>query len=172
MSEHTQALPAGLDAETVVSHILGPTAERLNQRFADQAAYLDFWRDHPAFRGAWSAELEEYLAYDLSPEGDLLRPATSYRTTVDDTVDMNGGETLPAALEALSHDTLLLTVPRGLRDDLPGLYPRVHLQPLLERMPQVRHRRIEGFNHYTIVLSGRGAAAVAGHVREALAPAG
>ncbi|MCR2801156.1 alpha/beta hydrolase [Microbacterium sp. zg-Y818] len=163
-------VPEGLDADTVVSHILGPTAERLNQRFADHAAYLAFWRDHPAFQGAWSDQLEEYFVYDLSPDGDLLRPATSYRTTVDDTVDMNTGATLPAALDALSHDTVLLTVPRGLRDELPGLYPPAHLQPLLERMPHVRHHLIEGMNHYTIVLSGHGAAAVAGHVRKALAP--
>ena len=124
-------VPAGLDAATVVSHVLGPTADRLNLRFADEAAYLDFWRDHPAFRDAWSAELEEYFAYDLSPDGDQLRPATSYRTTVDDTVDMNSGATLPAALDALSHDTVLLTVPRGLRDELPGLSPPAHLHPLL-----------------------------------------
>ncbi|MCR2811550.1 MULTISPECIES: alpha/beta fold hydrolase [Microbacterium] len=165
-------VPAGLDADTVVSHILGSTAERLNLRFADEAAYVDFWRDHPAFREAWSAELEDYFAYDLSPDGDRQRPATSYRTMADDTVDMNSGPTLPAALAALAHTTVLLTVPRGLRDEVPGLYPPPHLRAVLDRMPQVRHHRIDGFNHYTIVLSRDGAAAVAGHVREALAPAG
>jgi len=165
-------VPAGLDPETIVSLILGPTAERLNLRFADPGAYLDFWRDHPAFRDAWSAELEEYFVYDLEPDGDRFRPATSYRTTVDDTVDMNSGATLPDALTALSHDTVLLTVPRGLQDERPGLYAPDRLDGLLERMPQVRHHRIAGFNHYTILLSPAGAAAVAGHVREALAPAG
>jgi len=155
-------VPEGLTPDELVTRILGPTAARLSMRFADVDAYLDFWRGHPAFRQAWTPELERYLAYDLVPDGAVLRPATSYATTAEDTADMNTGTALPDALAALRHPTLLLTAPRGLLDEEPGLYAPDHLERILAAHPDVRHRRIEGCNHYTIVMSPRGADAVSG----------
>lgn len=154
-------VPAGLDADELVSRILGPTAARLSMRFTDVGEYLAFWREHPAFRADWSPELEHYLEYDLVPDGASLRPATSYATTAEDTADMNTGTVLPAALAGLRHPALLLTAPRGLLDDEPGLYSATRLAPLLAQYPDLRHERVEGRNHYTIVMSEAGADAVA-----------
>ncbi len=163
------AVPAGLDAETLVAAILGPTAERLSRRYAEVEDYVeDFWRHHPAFTGAWSEELDQYIAYDLVPEGELLRPATSYQTTVEDTVDMTTGTALPEALAEIAHPTLFVSVPRGLQNEEPGLYPADHLVDLLAALPRVRHVRLDGLNHYTIVLSERGADAAGALVREEL----
>jgi pimeloyl-ACP methyl ester carboxylesterase len=163
-------VPVGLDADALVAGILGPTAERLSMRFADVAQYLAFWRAHPAFTEAWSDELERYLAYDLVDAGDgALRPATSYRTTAEDTLDMNTGEALPHALAGMRHPTRLITVPRGLRDEPPGLYAPQHLSRMLAAYPGVRHERVDGFNHYTIVMSPAGADVVARVVLEELA---
>lgn len=166
-------VPAGLSADELVAGILGPTAARLSMRFADVGEYLDFWRRHPAFAGAWTPELEAYLAYDLVDDGaGALRPATSYATTADDTVDMNTGTALPDALAGLRHPTRLITVPRGLQDEPPGLYAPEHLARLLAAYQGgVRHERIDGFNHYTIVMSPGGADVVAAAVREELAAA-
>lgn len=162
-------VPAGLDPEQVVALILGPTAARMRMRFPSVVDYLDFWRVHPAFRADWTPELEEYLAYDLVDDGDgMLRPATSYDTVVDDTVDMNSGTAVPEALARLRHPTRLITVPRGLQDEPPGLYAPAHLERLLPAYPRVRHRRVEGFNHYTIAMSPRGADVVAAAVAEDL----
>lgn len=162
-------VPAGLSPDQLVAHILGPTAERLDMRFANVDDYLGFWRAHPAFAHAWSDELEDYLAYDLVDDGaGALRPATSYRTVVDDTVDMNTGTALPEALAGLRHPTRLLTVPRGLQDEPPGLYPADYLADLLAAYPTVQHTRIEGFNHYTIAMSPTGAQIVADTVAQAL----
>lgn len=162
-------VPAGLSTDELVAGILGPTAARLSMRFAGTAEYLDFWRAHPAFADAWTPELERYLAYDLVPDGEgAFRPATSYATTADDTVDMNTGTALPDALAGLRHPTRLLTVPRGLQDEPPGLYAPAHLARLLEEYPDVRHERVDGFNHYTIVMSPAGADVVAGAVRDEL----
>ena len=163
-------VPAGLSTDELVAGILGPTAARLSMRFAGPAEYLDFWRTHPAFADAWTPELEQYLAYDLVPDGEgAFRPVTSYATTADDTVDMNTGTTLPDALAGLRHPVRLLTVPRGLQDEPPGLYAPAHLEDLLGEYPDVRHERIGGLNHYTIVMSPAGAEVVAGVVREELA---
>ncbi len=165
-------VPAGLTTDELVAGILGPTAARLSMRFADVGEYLDFWRRHPAFADAWTPELERYLAYDLVPDGTgALRPATSSATPADDTVDMNPGTALPDALARLRHPTRLITVPRGLQDEPPGLYAPEHLERLLAADPAVRHERVEGFNHYTIVMSPGGAEVVAAAAREELAVA-
>lgn len=158
------AAPAGLAPDDLVAAILGPTAARLSMRFADTAAYLRFWREHPAFAADWSPELERYLAYDLVPVADggaALRPATSYATTVEDTVDMNTRPTVTEALDALAVPTVLVTVPRGLQNETPGLYPPAHLAALLARYPAVDHVAWPEFNHYTVVLSRRGATRLA-----------
>ena len=163
-------VPAGLSTDQLVAGILGPTAARLSMRFADTGEYLGFWRRHPAFASDWSPELEDYLAYDLVSDGaGAFRPATSYATTADDTVDMNTGTALPDALAGLRHPTRLLTVPRGLQDEPPGLYAPEHLARVLALYPGVHHERVDGFNHYTIVMSPGGAAVVAAAVREELA---
>lgn len=163
-------VPAGLDAGALVAGILGPTAARLSMRFSDTADYLDFWREHPAFHSDWTPQLEHYLEYDLvSDREGGLRPATSYDTVAEDTVDMNTGTALSDALAGLVHPTTFLTVPRGLQDETPGLYSDAHLQRVLPAHPSVRHLFADDLNHYTIVLSARGADAVAEVIRAEVA---
>ena len=146
------------------------TASRLHLRFPSTEAYLDFWRDHPAFAEDWSPELERYLAYDLVPAGEEgLRPATAYATTVEDTIDMNTTSTIADAVAALHRPATLVTVPRGLQNEEPGLYPERYLQGLLAANPAIVHERWPDFNHYTVVLSDAGAARLAALVRRELA---
>lgn len=162
-------VPAGVPPEDLVSLILGPTAERLSTRWKDAAEYTDvYWRAHPAFRADWSAELERYIAYDLVADGDEFRPATSYRTTAEDTADLNLGTALKEALAGLVKPTLFVTVPRGLQNEVPGLYPPAHREALLAQYPRIDHVHLEDLNHYTVVMSARGAAALAPHLHEAL----
>lgn len=162
-------IPAGMTPDEVVAHVLGPTAARLSMRFDTVDDYFAFWRRHPAFQEGWSPALEEYFAYDLVDDGaGALRPATSYEIVAEDNVDMTTTLVLPDALEALQHDALLLTVPRGLMAETPGLYPPDRLADALPRHPLIRHERVEGFNHYTIVMTDAGAAVVADAVAGAL----
>ncbi|WP_345802943.1 alpha/beta hydrolase [Microbacterium sp. AZCO] len=165
-------VPAGLAPEELVSRILGPTAARLSMRFADAGEYRAFWREHPAFRADWTPELERYLEYDLVPDSDAFRPATSYAVVVDDNTDMNTTTTVPDALAALRHPTVLLTAPRGLMDETPGLYAPEHLARLLAAHHEMRHERVDDRNHYTIVMSEQGADAVAAVVRREVESAG
>ena len=123
-----------------------------------------------AFAGAWAPRLDDYFAYDLVPAADGgHRPATGYAVTRDDTADMTTGTTLPDALRSLSHPTTLVTVPRGLQNEEPGLYPAAHLDAVLRAHPGIDHRRVDGFNHYTIVMSHDGADVVARILRSHLA---
>lgn len=163
------AAPEGLTPDELVAAILGPTAARLHLRFASVEDYLGFWRDHPAFADDWSPELERYLAYDLVADGAAFRPATSYDTTVEDTVDLNTGTTVRDALAALSRPAVLITVPRGLQNEPPGLYAEAHLSAVCAANPAIAHERWPGFNHYTVVLSRAGGERLAGVVLEQLA---
>lgn len=163
--------PAGLSPEQLVQAILGPTAERLSKRFAGVADYLDFWRAHPAFKDDWSAELESYLAYDLEPAGSALRPTTSLTVTTEDSLDMNAGTALSDALDALGdwgRPVLMISVPRGLQNQTPGLYAPEHLERMLERYATVRHIELPGLNHYTVVLGPQGAVALGEALRAEL----
>lgn len=162
------AVPDGLTPDEVIAFVLGPTAERLAMRFARVEDYFDFWRRHPAFADDWSPALEDYLAYDLIGEEPELRPATSHEVMSCDTVDLNTGTALAGALARLRHPTLLLTAPRGLLDETPGLYEAGRLAEMLEGFDLITAREVEDVNHYTITLGQRGAAAVAGAVRDEL----
>jgi lipase len=162
-------VPAGLTADQVVQLVLGPTAERLAMRFESVQAYLDFWRAHPAFADEWSEAVEDYLAYDLVGEAPQLRPATRYEVMATDTEDLNTGTALVEALAQLRHPALLLTAPRGLLDQIPGLYAGERLTTMLEQTPSVRSHEVPDVNHYTIVLSEPGARAVAASVLAELA---
>lgn len=162
-------VPAGVESSQLVPLILGPVAERLSRRWSGVDEYVaEFWRDHPAFADDWSDELEQYIAYDLVPDGDRFRSATGYEIMADDVLDMNTGDVLPEALRELAKPTLFITVPRGLQNETPGLYPPAHLERLLAEYPAVRHVHLDGLNHYTVVMSARGAAALAELVRPEL----
>lgn len=163
------AVPDGLTSDEVIAFVLGPTAERLAMRFATTEDYYDFWRRHPAFAADWSPALEDYLAYDLVGQEPELRPATSYDAMAADTVDLSSGSALSGALSRLRHPALLLTAPRGLLDEVPGLYEAGRLARLLEGVDLMRADEVPDVNHYTITMSERGAAAVAGVVRTELA---
>lgn len=162
-------LPRDADPDALVSGLLGPTAARLSMRFADDEEYLEFWRGHPAFCGHWSEELERYLRYDLVDDGHgALRPVTSYRVMIEDTLDSNMGEAVPAALAALRHPTTLLTAPRGYRDEPPGLYAPGYLSRLLAHYPGIAHTAVLGVNHYTIIMAPAGARVVGSIAAQAI----
>jgi lipase len=162
-------LPAGMGTDDIIRLVLGPTAERLAMRFASVDAYLDFWRAHPAFRRDWTPELEAYLAYDLVGAEPDLRPATSYETLEEDSIDQNTGGAIADALARLRHPTVLLTAERGLLDQVPALYARERIPALVRDYPGLQHVAVPDVNHYTIAMSERGADAVATVVREQLA---
>lgn len=159
-------VPEGLSSDEVVRHILGPAAERLAMTFTSIDNYFDYWRDHPAFATTWSKGVEDYLAYDLDGEAPELHAATSYAAMTDDTVDLNTGTAIQDALVELHHPSLLITAPRGLFDETPGLYGTERLDKLLSALPDVRHQRIPDTNHYTLVMSDSGAEQCANLIAE------
>lgn len=160
--------PPGMDTDQMVAATLGPARERLSMTFSDQESYRAFWRQHPAFAKDWTQAVEAYADYDLVPTPDGLRPATCFEALAGDTEELSGGSSLLAALPELPERTPWLLAPRGLLDQVPPLYPEDARRLWLDRYPQLAPLEIAGVNHYTIVMSARGAAAVAGVIREHL----
>ncbi|WP_222853366.1 alpha/beta hydrolase [Fodinicola acaciae] len=151
--------PPGDTAEERIATVLGPAVQRLRMRFPSRVAYADFWRAHPAF-AEWNAAIQSYVDYDLTGTEPELRSKVSEAAVREDSVDILEGDALREAWQRLRHDAVFLRAERGLLDQPVPLYPEV--APIEAKMPV---RTLAGTNHYTILLSEKGAAPVAAAIR-------
>src|SRR3954454_5736843 len=142
---------------------LQPIKDRLQASYTRES-YRDWFRHHPAFARDWTPEVEEYADYDLP--ADPGRPSADPEAVEADQLDMLESPAFAEAVEHPQHPRVFLHAPRGFADDPPGLYPQPTVDAFAARWPDLDVRPVPDVNHYTIVLSRRGAAAVAGAVRE------
>ncbi|MGN6324596.1 alpha/beta fold hydrolase [Pseudolysinimonas sp.] len=149
------AAPPGLDLDAAITATLGPALARLALTFPDRATYREFWAGTPALGPLVDDDaVRAYLDYDLV--GDPLHPAASPDAVAQDSHEFYGEE--PAAvLAAITAPVAMLWVPRGLQNETPGLYTAELLAP----WTSIATRFVDGFNHYTIVMTAPGAAEVA-----------
>lgn len=151
--------------------VLGPAAQRLTMTFPDRAAYHDFWRAHPALADAWGPAVEAYVDHDLEGEPPDLRPSTRVEALATDIQQLAGGPGHDAGLASLRErgtPVTFLRAPRGLMDEPRALYPPEAAAGLAAQLPQLRAVEVEDVNHYTVLLTGRGAAAVCSETRAVL----
>ena len=137
---------------------LQPIKERLRATYTREG-YRDWFRGHPAFARDWTSEAEEYADYDL-PEAPG-RPSADPEVVESDQIDMVCGTAFAEALEKPMPPRVFLHASRGFTDDPPGLYPQATVDAYAARWPDLDIRPVPDVNHYTIVLSRRGAAAIA-----------
>jgi len=142
---------------------LSPIKQRLQATYTRES-YRDWFRGHPAFARDWTPEAEEYADYDL-PESPG-RPSADPEAVEADQVDMVSGTAFLEALETNLPSRVFLHASRGFADDPPGLYPQPTVDEYAARWPDIDIRQVPDVNHYTIVLSRRGADAVATAVRD------
>ncbi len=142
---------------------LGPIKARLQATYT-RGQYRDWFRAHPAFVRDWSPEVEGYADYDL-PD-DPGRPSADPDAVEEDQVDMVEGRVFAEAVEKQTHPRVFLHASRGFADDPPGLYAQATVDAFAARWPDLDVRLVPDVNHYTIVLSRRGAAAIATAVRD------
>ena len=150
------------DAEATMAG-LAPIKQRLQATYAREE-YRDWFRRHPAFARDWTPEAEEYADYDL-PD-DPGRPSADPDAVEADQIDMVTGTTFAEAVERPMPPRVFLHAARGFADDPPGLYPQATVDAYAERWPDLDIRRVDDVNHYTIVLSRRGADAIAATVTD------
>ena len=90
-------------------------------------------------------------------------------------MDQFGGGVVQAALAERSQGApeegrslTLLTAPRGLLNQTPGLYSPQQIERWRAELPALRVRQVPDVNHYTIVMGQAGAGAVANEVMRLL----
>jgi pimeloyl-ACP methyl ester carboxylesterase len=163
-------VPPELTAEQVIQAVLGPALARLSMTFPDRAAYHAFWRAHPALSADWGPAVAAYVDYDLVGAEPALVSSVRPDAVREDSVDQLDGSAIRDALAALASEPVtLVRAPRGLKDEPPGLYPEPLLQALTTKLPGLRWRTVPDVNHYTMLLSERGARGIADEVRALLA---
>ncbi|MGH9067281.1 MAG: alpha/beta fold hydrolase [Acidimicrobiales bacterium] len=159
---------AGLPIEDVVKAITGPALDRLRLTFESIEAYLDYWREHPAFAGAWNPYVERLYTYDLVGTAPELHSSVSADAVLEDSASELKSGDVERALSGLDHATTLVRAERGIFNQIPPLYPDGALSSARAGIPQLEVVDVPDVNHYTILLSTPGAEAVAGVVRARL----
>lgn len=158
-----------LPADQLVQAVIGPALERLDMTFPSPQAYFEFWRPHPALVDDWNEYVEEHYAYDLVGDAPDMRSGVSREAVITDGGDQLKNDDVPRAVANLQHPTVLVRAPRGLFNQQPPLYDDDAAAMWRERLPNLRDVLVPDVNHYTILMSERGAKAVAEVVREATA---
>jgi pimeloyl-ACP methyl ester carboxylesterase len=157
--------PPGTDLDATLAALLGPALARLEMTFPDREAYRDFWRSHPAFAD-WTPIADAYVQADLIGTGP-------YRSScVPDAVRTDGRQFLAdpevlAAIHALPVPGMFLYAERNLMNELPGIYGEQSLAGL-----EIPVQLVPDTNHYSILLSDKGAQAVADQILRFTRPNG
>jgi lipase len=158
------APPQEIDVDQAVALTLGPALQRLRRTFPSRDAYRQFWQAHPAFRGAWSEAVADYVDYDLVGDPPELKSSVSPQAVLQDGRDQFHDPDTADVLGGFSGPARLLAVSRGLLDQPPGLYPKEELVRWRSRLPSLIIDEVPQLNHYTIMLHPSGAARVAASV--------
>lgn len=158
--------PEGLTLEQVVEAVIGPARARLSMEFESRQAYRDFWRNHPSLAEWWSPDVEAYIDYDLVGEAPSLRSRVSLDAVMEDSEDTLRDESLRTVLSRVEAPVEILRAERGMLNQVPPLFP----DELVAQYPSVIDLGVvPDTNHYTIIMSTHGAAAVAEAIRRSAA---
>jgi len=150
--------------EKLVHKIIGPALTRLDMSFPSIDAYRDYWRDHPALQNDWSRYVEDYVDYDLVGDEPELRPSTNKAALLQDVRTQLIENLVPDSLRRLKGPVRFLRAPRGLMNDK-ALYKVQRLTKAGRKVAGFSSTDIPDTNHYTILMSTRGAEAVATELR-------
>lgn len=168
-------IPDDADVEAVVQSVIGPALDRLDQRWPDEDAYVEFFRAHPAFGppNHWTDTVEAYVRYDAiqTADGQICSSVSK------DAVLADGGAAIvdprsAASIERADRPTLLLWAPRGILDQAPGLYWADQVDDVVESLPHLQAVLVPDTNHYTILTGDLGASVGADAVLAAVDLAG
>jgi lipase len=154
--------------EKLVKKIIGPSLTRLDMTFESREAYRKFWRPHPAVANDWSPYFEAYVDYDLDGEAPALRPSTRKEALLRDVRTQLVENLVPTSLKRIRCPVRFLRAPRGIMNDK-ALYDEQKLARATAGIAQYSSVTIDDTNHFTILMSARGAKAVAAEVRKLLA---
>jgi hypothetical protein len=154
-------LPPEADPDRVLEAVVGPAVKKLSMTFADEEAYLDFHRVHPAFVGNWSAQLTAYLTRDARrlPDGRVVSSCVEAAIRADGKQVLTD-EKVRTAINGLACPVEFVYAARGLLDEPQALYDEGRLDLGGLDRERVRVTFVPDTNHYTVIAPGAGARAV------------
>lgn len=157
---------AELPTDQLLAALIGPALDRLHRTFDSVGAYFEYWQRHPALVDAWNTDIEEALGYDLGGEPPTLRSTVREDAVIADTESELDHGDVARALGRLTKPTVLVRAERGILNQSPPLYPDHAVADWLESTSTLRSVLVAGVNHYTILLTDRGAKAVTDAVEQ------
>lgn len=144
--------PTPEDAAMAQAVTVGPAMVRNAINFPSTEAYLDFWRQHPAFADAWNDDVEAYVLYDLDGKPGAFRYTINTEAVQTDSDQMLSDPTIRTAIDHTQVPVRLLRAPRGTLDDENPMIPRPLLDAFIARHPEADVEEVIGVNHYTLIL--------------------
>jgi lipase len=159
-------------AASAHAFLVGPALVRHAMPFMSAQAYLDFWRQHPAFAAAWNDDVEAYALHDLSGKPGSLRYLANLEAIETDSLEMLSDRLNLDASDHVQIPLHLLRAPRGALDDEHALIQSSDLDAFVVRHPTADVEEVPGVNHYTLLIGDspgppRVAAAIRAAVRAA-----
>jgi pimeloyl-ACP methyl ester carboxylesterase len=147
-------LAAPDDPDKMVRTAVAQAVMRLGITFESADAYVDAWREHPAFAQAWNDDVEAYARYDLVQDGNAVRCIASPEAVRTDSAEMVRDDVSRTALEGVrgQDHVHVLRAERGLFDDDHPLIAAADLRNFGAMHPQAHVETVAGVNHYTLVM--------------------
>jgi lipase len=163
-------VPLSMHSADLLELVLGRPAVGVDFAFSSAAAHRRFWQLHPALAKDWSTRLGAYADYLVEEALDehariVFRPVCSGAAVEADARELSGSVEVRRRLRAIRGAATLITAPRGLANERPGIYSPGELTLSADDRAGMPHVEVAGVNHHTIVASDRGARALARVVR-------
>ncbi|MFE4329370.1 alpha/beta fold hydrolase [Streptomyces sp. NPDC056831] len=155
--------PTHLSPDELMTAVIGPAMDRLSMTFPDRAAYRSFWQAHPAFAGAWSAEVDAYIQRDLTGDAPAMHSTCRIEAVRTDGIGLFDEEVL-TAVRKLPAPATLLWAQRGLMNEEQGLYDETRLAAAGLGGTEVTPVPVRDVNHYTLLTGEAGAGVIAHHL--------
>jgi pimeloyl-ACP methyl ester carboxylesterase len=147
------------DIDTQLDLVIGPAIRRLSMTFPDTEAYRDFYRQHPGYAAYWGPDVQRFVDRDLIGTPPGMRSSCVHDAIRTDGADVLSNPEITGAVREVTVPIELLYAERGLMDEPQALY-----DALVETSP-VPVRLVPDTNHYSILLTGTAARAMAEAVR-------
>lgn len=163
-----EELPEGVTAEQLVQAILGPSIARLEMTFDSPEAYLDFWKEHPAFTDEWSTYIEEYALYDLVGSAPALRSGVNKEAIVGDVESQVNDDLLQRSLIKLRLPIRFIRAEFGIQGPEP-LYSQETVDKFIAQYAgPASCCTFNGRNHFTALVSETGGGMLAAELKTLL----
>ncbi|WP_329301981.1 alpha/beta hydrolase [Streptomyces sp. NBC_00659] len=146
-------VPPGTDLDAVLDTTLGPALARLGRTYETDAAYVDFFRAHPALGPHWNADIETYVRYDVTGPRGARRSKVREEAVRHDGRDLlTSADLFAAGLTGLGVPVLLLHASLGLLGQEPPMLEASVVARWTGGPVNLPAELVEGSNHYTILL--------------------